>query len=166
MKTIIKQSAAVIVILLTAMVLPIRGGEDAIALYRVTRVIDGDTVVLSDNRIVRLIGVDTPETHDSPKLQKDCKRAGLTPQAIKTLGEKAKAFTTGLCLGKLVYLEYDKNMHGRYGRTLAYLYLTDGTCINEEIIRNGFGIAFMRYAFKYKVKYKYLQQEAIEHTGK
>ena len=31
--------------------------------YRVTRVIDGDTIVLDNGETVRLIGVDAPETH-------------------------------------------------------------------------------------------------------
>ena len=40
----------------------------------VKRVVDGDTLVLSNGEKVRLIGVDTPEYHSSNKLRKDAER--------------------------------------------------------------------------------------------
>ena len=44
-------------------------------LFYVARVVDGDTLKLSDGRKVRLIGIDTPELHYGSKLLKDAKKA-------------------------------------------------------------------------------------------
>ena len=42
----------------------------------VKRVVDGDRVLLMNGERVRLIGVDTPEVHESRKLYRDAERSG------------------------------------------------------------------------------------------
>jgi Staphylococcal nuclease homologue len=88
----------------------------------VTHVIDGDTLELSTGDKVRLIGVDTPETKDPRK-------------PVQSFGKEATAFTHRTVAGKRVRLEYDQQRHDKYGRTLAYVYLENGTFVNEEIIQ-------------------------------
>jgi endonuclease YncB( thermonuclease family) len=56
---------------------------------KVTRVVDGDTIVLETGEKVRLIGVDTPEVHESAKLHKDAERSQRDVQTIRELGKKA-----------------------------------------------------------------------------
>ena len=106
--------------------------------YYVARVVDGDTIKLSNNERIRLIGVDTPELHYSDKLLRDSKRSGKDIKTIQSLGAKASKFTKDLCLNKKVRLEYDVEKHDRYGRLLAYVYLEDGTFINAKIVEEGF----------------------------
>jgi micrococcal nuclease len=106
--------------------------------YYVSRVIDGDTIALSDGRKVRLIGVDTPEVYYSEKLLRDSKKSGQDVATIQALGRRASAFTRELCLGKKVRLEYDVDRKDRYKRTLAYVYLEGGVFVNAEIVRAGF----------------------------
>ena len=48
----------------------------------------------------------------------------------------------------------------RYGRTLAYVYLLDGTLANAEIIRQGFGHAYTRFPFRYLDRFRALEREA------
>ncbi len=50
--------------------------------------------------------------------------------------------------GKRVRLEFDQantqiGHKDRYKRTLAYIFLEDGTFLNVEIIRQGYGFAFL-----------------------
>jgi micrococcal nuclease len=94
--------------------------------------VDGDTIVLGTGEKVRLIGVDTPEVHESAKLCKHGERSQRDVQTIRGLGNKASEFTTKLVKGKHVRREFDQvnghtNHKDRYGRTLAYVYLKDGT---------------------------------------
>lgn len=113
-------------------------------LHVCTRVIDGDTIVVSiDGRLetVRLIGVDTPET----------KRGPAEPG-----GPEASEFTRKMVEGQRVRLEYDKQLRGKYGRLLAYVYLEDGTFLNAEIIQQGYGRAYLKYPFKYKEMFRTL----------
>ena len=42
----------------------------------VKRVVDGDTLLLTNGERVRLVGVDNPEVHESKKLYRDAKRSG------------------------------------------------------------------------------------------
>ncbi len=103
--------------------------SDGKTLYIVQWVNDGDTIKLADGRRIRLIGINTPEIEHK----------NLDGKIIKAepFGDLAKNRTTILTYGKKVYLELDKEQHDRYGRVLAYVFLTDGTLINKKLIEEG-----------------------------
>lgn len=117
--------------------------------YLVKRVIDGDTILLSSGDKVRLIGVDTPETVHPKK-------------PVEFYGKEASAFTRRMCEGKPVRLEYDWQIQDRYGRTLAYVYLKDGTFLNAEIVRQGYGHAYTRFPFRYLDDFRSYERRARE----
>ena len=103
--------------------------------FRVTRVIDGDTVEVRDGRrslTVRLIGIDTPETvHPTER--------------VECFGPAATRFANDRLLGHRVSLEYDPSQGRRdyYGRTLAYLWIgTDTTLFNLAAIRHGLALEY------------------------
>jgi endonuclease YncB( thermonuclease family) len=75
--------------------------------FFVERVIDGDTIKLSDGERVRLIGIDTPENRINNKTKKDSERSGQDLEAIVSMGKEASKFTKGLVAGKEVRLEFD-----------------------------------------------------------
>ena len=117
-----------------------------------TRVIDGDTIVVEMNgkeERVRLIGVDTPETVHPEK-------------PVEYFGKEASEFTKSMVEGKRVRLEYDWQDRDKYGRLLAYVYLEDGTFLNAEIIKQGFGFAYTRYPFKFLEEFRQYEREAKE----
>jgi micrococcal nuclease len=119
----------------------------------VVRDIDGDTiVVLSDGATttVRLIGVDTPETVDPRK-------------PVECFGHEASAETKKLVEGQSVRLELDpsQGQFDKYGRTLAYVYLPDGTNLDEFLIAQGFGHEYTyKTAYEYQKGFKAAQAEA------
>lgn len=115
----------------------------------VARVIDGDTIQLASGERVRLIGVDTPETKHPTK-------------PVQWFGREATEFTTQLVQGKPVRLEYDQQARDRYCRSLAYVFLGDGTLVNAEIIRQGYGFAYTKYPFKRMDEFRQLEREARE----
>ena len=117
---------------------------------RITRVIDGDTIQLASGERVRLIGIDTPETRFSPKLERDARRTGKDYKTIIKMGEAATRFTKSLAQGKIVRLEFDVEKKDRYGRLLAYIYLPDGRMLNNEILKEGYAQV---YTFPPNVKY-------------
>ena len=93
----------------------------------VRKVIDGDTIEVSGGERVRLIGIDTPETHD-PNRPAGC------------FGTEASRFTaTLLAPGTPVRLVGDAEQRDRYGRLLAYVYRrADGLFVNAELLRRGY----------------------------
>jgi len=122
--------------------------EPAQSLPAVTRVIDGDTVVVEGVGTVRLIGVDTPETVDPRR-------------PVQYFGKEASEFTRQLAAGKRVRLEFDQDRMDRYGRTLAYVYLQpDNLLLNAEIIRQGYGFAYTRFPFRMMEQFRMFEQEA------
>ncbi len=104
----------------------------------VRRVVDGDTIQLETGERVRLIGIDTPEMHESDKLYWDSQRSGQDIHTIQELGRRAYEFTKKLVEGKRVSLEFDVEKHDKYGRLLAYVYLKDGTFVNAKIVEEGY----------------------------
>lgn len=55
----------------------------------VKRVVDGDTLVLENGERVRLIGIDTPEMHESNKLYRDAQRTEQDITTIQKLGRRS-----------------------------------------------------------------------------
>lgn len=127
----------------------------------VTRAVDGDTLVLANGQRLRLIGIDTPEMHESNKLRRDSERMRQDVEVIKALGRRSYQFTKELVEGKKVKLEFDIERRDKYGRLLAYAYLEDGTFVNAEIIRQGYA-SLMTYPpnVKYADLFLKLYQEA------
>ncbi len=113
------------------------------------KVIDGDTIVLDGNEIVRLIGIDTPETKEPRK-------------PVQHYGTEAYEFMKRLVEGKKVRLAYDLKEKDKYGRTLAYVYLEDGTFLNAEVVKQGYGFVYRYFPFKYFDEFKQYEREARE----
>jgi len=109
----------------------------------VTRVVDGDTFWADDGTLnglkVRLIGLDAPEIHATAR-----KEAGY-------FGPESRDYLRKLLAGKKVRLEYDVVKYDQYGRTLAYVFLEDGTFVNAELLKGGYAVVLtippnVRYA--------------------
>jgi micrococcal nuclease len=125
--------------------------------FKVTRVVDGDTLDVDvrdevqgkDHTRIRLWGVDTPET--------------VKPNTPKQhFGPEASRFTKRFCTGKQVRLELVKTRatRGKYGRLLAYVSGQDGTCLNAELIRRGYGYSDPRFPHPRKAEFRDLQRAA------
>lgn len=102
-------------------------------------VTDGDTVVVrlsTGTERVRLIGIDTPELHDSEKLDREVRRSGQSRAAIQAMGRAARDVTASLLDGRTVTLEADVERRDRFDRTLAYVWLDD-VLVNERIVERG-----------------------------
>ena len=108
----------------------------------VARVVDGDTIRIQIKDgpagLVRLIGIDTPEVHESAKLARDVRQSGRSREEIKVLGRLAWDFTRRYLDGKEVGLQYDVQTRDQYGRVLAYVWLRDGTLFNMLIVKDGY----------------------------
>ena len=107
-------------------------------LYQVSEVYDGDTItvdMLGQTETVRLIGVDTPETHHPNR-------------PVQCFGAQAATYTKQLLLNQRVRLEADalNTDRDRYDRLLRYVYLDD-QLVNELLIGQGYGLAYTHFPF-------------------
>jgi micrococcal nuclease len=81
---------------------------------------------------------------------------------VEYFGKEASAFARRLAEGKRARLEYDHERYDRYRRTLAYVHLEDGTFLNAEIVRQGYGQAYTRFPFRYADQFRAYEREARE----
>lgn len=115
-------------------------------------VVDGDTLALTrqhgavrQRELVRLIGVDAPEGGQRP------------------WGQRAKRYLRSVLKKhrSRIRLEFDVERHDRHGRLLAYVRLTDGTLLNERMIRSGYALAYtVPPNVKYADRFAAAQQKA------
>lgn len=95
----------------------------------VTRVVDGDTIVLDNGKTVRFIGIDTPETVD-PRRPVGC------------FGKEASSETKKLLTDKVVILQKDTSDTDKYGRLLRLIFLPlengEILFVNDYLVREGF----------------------------
>jgi endonuclease YncB( thermonuclease family) len=108
--------------------------------YDVQSVIDGDSFKLTDDTIVRLIGIDAPESGEA-------------------CSEEATQKLASLIAGKTVYLEKDVSETNIYGRLLRYVYVND-IFVNLGLVYDGYA-----YAVSYPPDVAYDSQLADAEEG-
>lgn len=109
---------------------------------QVSRYVDGDTLglttatagvalVLSRETTVRLLEIDTPETVDPG-------------EPVQCYGHEATDALEGLLpIGSTVWVSADEELSDTYGRTLLYVWTSDGTFVNLEMVTNGYARALL-----------------------
>ncbi|MDP2906739.1 MAG: thermonuclease family protein [Nanoarchaeota archaeon] len=111
--------------------------------YKVIKVIDGDTIKLNNSQIIRMSGINTPETGEC-------------------YYQEARDKLTEMILEKDVFLEKDKTNTDKYGRQLRYVYI-DNLMTNSFLVENGYARVFDRYENDTK---KYEELKILEETAK
>jgi micrococcal nuclease len=108
----------------------------------IIKIIDGDTLLIEykgKKENVRLIGIDTPESRHNRKALRDAQKGHENIENIIKAGREATRFVQTLVKpGDEVQLEFDVQIRDKYGRLLAYVYLSDGRMLNEEILKAGY----------------------------
>ncbi|MAG07291.1 hypothetical protein CMI46_00550 [Candidatus Pacearchaeota archaeon] len=108
----------------------------------VTKIIDGDTIIIQGGEKVRLLGV-------------DCDERG------KSCYKSAKDWIGDLLIGKEVFVEEDIEDKDRYGRSLRYIFL-DGKNVNILLVEEGFCVARFERDTKYKEEIVAAEEFAIK----
>tara|TARA_Y100000310_G_scaffold26446_2_gene25221 strand:- start:2139 stop:2600 length:462 start_codon:yes stop_codon:yes gene_type:complete len=114
-----------------------RKGEEKI----VTKIIDGDTIIVQGGETIRLLGF-------------DCDERG------KACYSSAKERIEELVLGKVVVLESENDDRDIYGRSLRYVFLEDES-ISEVMVREGYCVARFPEDSKYKPEIVRAEEFAI-----
>ena len=100
----------------------------------VTRIIDGETIILDDGKVVRLIGALAPRARDASAA------AGAWPPEIDT----TKALSD-LVLAKKIKLAFAGRRTDRYGRALAHVFVDDHgrqSWVQGTLLANGYARAY------------------------
>jgi micrococcal nuclease len=116
----------------------------------VKRVVDGDTLVISNGDRIRLIGIDSPES-----VQQDAPVECFGPQSSARL-------KLLLPEGADIRLEYDADRSDRFGRTLAYVFRrSDGLFVNASQLDGGYATTLsIAPNTRYADRFSELQEQA------
>ena len=126
------------------------------ATAQVRHVHDGDTLWLTDGRKIRLIGINTPEV-----ARKQRPAQPFANQAREHLIQQLH--TSENRIG----LRYGIERQDKYQRTLAHIYLPNGTNLQASLVRQGLATAFTTPPNASQADcYKQVEQQARRHkTG-
>lgn len=107
------------------------------ACERVSRVIDGDTIVMEDGKIVRILGIDAYDKN-SRMARKQFVRTGynFSISEIKQMAELATNEAKKLLENKCVNIEKDYKDKGIFKRYLRYVEV-DGQDYQEIMLKKG-----------------------------
>ena len=117
--------------------------------FTCTRVVDSTNIILNSGEKVKLIGVASPGI-------------GRPGKPVAYFLKEARAFTEKMVKGKEVRLEYDLQNKDEDGRRLVYIYLKDGTLLNAQIIKEGFGHTDTKFPCKHLEQFRQYEKEARE----
>ena len=120
----------------------------------VTKVVDGDTIdveIDGKTETIRFIGIDTPEVLDPHK-------------PVQCFGREASSYSKQILTGQSVKLESDPAAGNRdkYNRLLRYVFLPDGTNVNQQLIAEGYAheYDYDDQVYKYRVEFQAAEAEA------
>ncbi|HEX5429820.1 MAG TPA: thermonuclease family protein [Patescibacteria group bacterium] len=97
---------------------------------KIARVVDGDTIELINGERLRYIGIDTPEEVDPQK------------PGVQCYAREAAERNRELVEGHTITFQKDVSTYDKYGRWLGFVYLEDGTMVNEELVKGGFAFSY------------------------
>jgi len=133
----------------------------------ITKVVDGDGLCVADmfgknETEIRFLGIDAPEVRRSKKLKQDERETHLPGQLLLELGIASKQYLSSIALpGEWVTLVMERqHSYDFYGRTLAYVLLRDGSCLNEMMIDTGYAKPYEKYWCKALGEYQVLNSFA------
>lgn len=129
----------------------------------VINIIGGDLIRVSDENhhqetTVRLLGIDVPEC---------LSRSEFTDLPSEEYQPVSDLIQEKVHPGDTIYLEYDQTEKDRFQHTLAYVYLSDGTMLQEWILNNGYGYThILDPDTKYETVFTENEQQAqTNHSG-
>lgn len=114
----------------------------------VKETLSGDVLRLDNDKLLRLIGVDTPEVVDGNKLQFDSKVSNIPEEVLRVMGNEAKCFIEDLIDGKRLRVEFDKKVKDNYGNLLGYVFILPEKHSGEEIFLN---VEVIKSGYTYKI---------------
>lgn len=134
--------------------------------YTVVKIVDGDGIIVENIFTksileIRLLGIDAPECKPCKKIIQDEKETHLPATLLLELGQASCNFLRNyLAVGSNICFYTEEVVSDIYGRTLAYVFTEDGTCINEVLVKEGYAKAFNKYHCSQTSKYSKYQLEA------
>ena len=134
---------------------------------KVAKVVDGDGLIVTNlfskqEEEIRLLGIDAPELRMCEKLNQDERETHIAGQLLMKLGRMAHKFMIDVVPPEtnITVIQEAENLTDTYGRTLAYVILPNGRCLNEIMVTEGYAKPYNRFFCSELHKYQLLSNTA------
>lgn len=87
-------------------------------------VLTGDSIRIEGGKTLKYAGIQAPPLQSIIPL-------------VRQYGEESQKFNQQLVLGKKLLVEWGPQIRDDRGNLMSYVYLEDGTFVNEQVLRNG-----------------------------
>lgn len=134
---------------------------------QIDEVLDGDSFLVTNiytkiQKEIRLYGLDAPEIHINRKMKEDEQKSHLPAQLLKQFGFQSLAFVLQYAPPQTsitIFTEIN-HFYDYWNRQLAYIILSNGQCLNEIILENGFAKATPEYYCSMLSEFQILNRNA------
>ena len=140
---------------------------DGLREYRLVRVIDGDTIVVSrvkgEEIHVRLLGIDCLETRKTERLKKQAEELGIEVDQAYRLGEEAAVTVEQTLRESPIFLEWEPKFHDKYQRKLGYVW-AGSELLNLRLLETGQAKLYegSKRSYRYEERFRAAQAQAKE----
>lgn len=106
----------------------------------VVKVVDSDKLVLENGQRIQLIGVQSIGLPARKRIEhdEDGEIIEVDDEVLITIEEQALTYAQEMVEDKKVRLEYDIEHRSLEGYLYAYVFLSDGRMVNQELLKMGF----------------------------
>lgn len=119
---------------------------------KISKVVDGDSIKVTsifntNEKEIRLYGIDAPEIKICRKLRDDEKKVHLAGEFMMFLAQLSTRYLLSVAPPgtKVTLITEQDNRLDIYKRQLAYVILPDGSCLNELMLSEGYARAASEY---------------------
>jgi len=119
---------------------------------RAMEIIQPDTLRLDTGQKVKLLGVDSPKTTDPDR-------------PLEYFGREAFLYAKKKAEGQQVRIEFDQRRMDNYGQLLGYVYLSDGTFLNLDLVQTGHAHAWLGEPMSESAAARFREAEASARRG-
>ncbi len=133
----------------------------------VVKVVDGDGLIVRNNLTkveeeIRLYGIDAPELTPCRKLKQDESETQIAGALLMKMAYESYDFMRSIVKpgDQVNIIQERNNLSDKYGRTLAYVELQDGSILNEIMVAAGYAKAYNKILCSELPKYQQLSLSA------
>ena len=119
-----------------------------------TKVVDGNTLYFNTNNKqikCRIEYIDTPESRQSSKLNKDISKCSVSKKDVLSAGKSATRYANSLLTLDKQY-RYAVNGKDDYKRSICIVYM-NGITFNEQMVNGGYATIYREYMSPSELKY-------------
>ncbi|MEB3380289.1 thermonuclease family protein [Flavobacterium psychrophilum] len=135
--------------------------------WQIEEVLDGDSIIIRHRftqmqKEIRLYGLDAPEVKLNRKMKEDEEKSHLPAHLLLQFGKMALQYVLSVAPPKttVTIITEQENYYDYWNRQLGYVILSNGECLNDLLLQNGYAKATQQYYCGRLAEYQVMNRKA------